>query len=397
MTVVERRTLSKSMTVMAESTVSARSMAVEYPAAEPRKVAADVCSNVTDSRSIAERMDRQVILVASPCTIPWRAASDSIILKYNRRVWRTASARREVQMADNQENEETSEKPPEIPPEAAKAMREKLKMVEAAKRIKHKIVVMSGKGGVGKSTVAAGLACALARGSKVGILDADVTGPDIPLVMGVDDKVPKGSEEAIQPVEGPLGIKIISMAQLLPDKDAAVIWRGPMKIQVLRQIITFVDWGDLDYLVIDLPPGTSDEPLSISQEIPDIDGAVIVTTPQELSLLDVRKSINFAKAVKMRILGVVENMSGYTCPECGHKEPLFKTGGGKKMAEQLGIPFLGSIPIDPSIVTGGDAGKPFVLENPDSEATKAFEVIVENLKSEVARIAPKAKFKPVGT
>ena len=300
-------------------------------------------------------------------------------------------------MAKKQEKEEKPETPPEIPPEMAKSMREKLKMTETAKRLRHKIVVMSGKGGVGKSTVAGGLACILAREGKVGILDADVTGPDIPMVMGVEDKVPKGSENSIRPVEGPLGIKIISMEQLLPNKDAAVIWRGPLKIQVLRQMMTFVEWGDLDYLIIDLPPGTSDEPLSISQEIPDVDGAVVVTTPQELSLLDVRKSINFAKAVKMRVLGVVENMSGYTCPKCGHNEPLFRTGGGKRMAEKMGIPFLGSIPIDPSIVVGGDEGKPFVIENPTSEATKSFESIVQNLKKEIAKIVPKPKFRPVGT
>jgi len=283
-----------------------------------------------------------------------------------------------------------------ISPEMAKAMRDRLRMVEVSKNIKHKIVVMSGKGGVGKSTVAAGLACVFARDSKAGILDADVTGPDIPMIMGVENVSPKAGKDWLEPVEGPLGIKIISMEQLLPDRDAAVIWRGPLKIQALRQMLVYVNWGELDYLVIDLPPGTSDEPLSIAQEIPDVDGAVVVTTPQELSLLDVRKSINFAKAVKMRVLGVVENMSGYTCPGCGHHEALFKIGGGKQMAEKLGIPFLGSIPIDPSIVIGGDSGKPFVIERPDSPATKAFETIVENLRKELGSVERKPKFKPVG-
>jgi Mrp family chromosome partitioning ATPase len=283
-----------------------------------------------------------------------------------------------------------------IAPEMAKAMRDRLRMTEVSKNIKHKIVVMSGKGGVGKSTVAAGLACVFARDSKAGILDADVTGPDIPMIMGVENVTPKAGKDWLEPVEGALGIKIMSMAQLLPDKDAAVIWRGPLKIQALRQMLVYVNWGALDYLVIDLPPGTSDEPLSIAQEIPDVDGAVVVTTPQELSLLDVRKSINFAKAVKMRVLGVVENMSGYTCPKCGHHEALFKSGGGQKMAEKLGIPFLGSIPIDPAIVIGGDSGKPFVLERPDSPAAKAFESIVENLKREMGKVEHKPKFKPVG-
>jgi Mrp family chromosome partitioning ATPase len=216
------------------------------------------------------------------------------------------------------------------------------------------------------------------------------------MIMGVENVTPKAGKDWLEPVEGALGIKVMSMAQLLPDKDAAVIWRGPLKIQALRQMLVYVNWGALDYLVIDLPPGTSDEPLSIAQEIPDVDGAVVVTTPQELSLLDVRKSINFAKAVKMRVLGVVENMSGYTCPKCGHHEALFKSGGGQKMAEKLGIPFLGGIPIDPAIVIGGDAGKPFVLERPDSPAAKAFESIVENLKREIGKIERKPKFKPVG-
>ena len=292
-------------------------------------------------------------------------------------------------MAEEQEQSKIS-------PEMAKAMRDRLRMTEVSKNIKHKIVVMSSKGGVGKSTVAAGLACVFARDSKAGILDADVTGPDIPMIMGVENVTPKAGKDWLEPVEGALGIKVMSMAQLLPDKDAAVIWRGPLKIQALRQMLVYVNWGALDYLVIDLPPGTSDEPLSIAQEIPDVDGAVVVTTPQELSLLDVRKSINFAKAVKMRVLGVVENMSGYTCPKCGHHEALFKSGGGQKMAEKLGIPFLGGIPIDPAIVIGGDAGKPFVLERPDSPAAKAFESIVENLKREMGRVERKPKFKPVG-
>jgi len=283
-----------------------------------------------------------------------------------------------------------------ISPEMAKTMRDRLRVAEVSKNIKHKIVVMSGKGGVGKSTVAAGLACVFARDSKAGILDADVTGPDIPMIMGVEDKTPKAGKDWLEPVEGVLGIKIVSMAQLLPDRDAAVIWRGPLKIQALRQMLVYVNWGPLDYLVIDLPPGTSDEPLSIAQEIPDVDGAVVVTTPQELSLLDVRKSINFANAVKMRVLGIVENMSGYTCPKCGHHEALFKSGGGKAMAERLDLPFLGSIPIDPAIVVGGDAGTPFVLERPDSPATKAFESIVDNLKRELGKLSKKPKFKPVG-
>src|SRR6184192_3142825 len=235
----------------------------------------------------------------------------------------------------------------QIPPHIMAAMRERMKMAQRMSRIKHKIVVMSGKGGVGKSTVAANLACVLAEGGTAGLVDADVTGPDIAKLMGVED------------------------AQMI-DRDTAVVWRGPLKIKALKQMLSDVEWGDLDYLVIDLPPGTSDEPLSVAQEIPDADGAVVVTTPQEVSLLDVRKSIAFARAVKMDILGVIENMSGFVCPHCGKQTDIFKIGGGEAAAKELGLPFLGRVPIDPRIVIGGDAGTPFVLEHPDSEATKAF-------------------------
>ena len=285
----------------------------------------------------------------------------------------------------------------EISPEMARAMKDRLRLSEAMGMIKHKLVVMSGKGGVGKSTVAANLACALAKNAKVGLLDADITGPDIPMVMGVEGKVPRVVKNKIEPVEGPLGIKIISMGHVLPSSEAPVIWRGPLKMAALRQFLVDVNWGDLDYLIIDLPPGTSDEPLSIAQDIPDSEGAIIVTTPQQLSLLDVNKSISFARAVKLPVLGIVENMSGYTCPKCGNHEDLFKSGGGKRAAEGLDIPFLGSIPIDPSIVLGGDSGKPFVLEHPDSPATKAFESVVEKVVKEVEKRKPRPKFKPVGT
>ena len=285
----------------------------------------------------------------------------------------------------------------EISPEMARAMKDRLRLSEAMGMIKHKLVVMSGKGGVGKSTIAANLACALAKNAKVGLLDADITGPDIPMVMGVEGKVPRVVKNKIEPVEGPLGIKIISMGHVLPSSEAPVIWRGPLKMAALRQFLVDVNWGDLDYLIIDLPPGTSDEPLSIAQDIPDSEGAIIVTTPQQLSLLDVNKSISFARAVKLPVLGIVENMSGYTCPKCGNHEDLFKSGGGKRAAEGLDIPFLGSIPIDPSIVLGGDSGKPFVLEHPDSPATKAFESVVEKVVKEVEKRKPRPKFKPVGT
>jgi len=160
-----------------------------------------------------------------------------------------------------------------------------------------------------------------------------------------------------------------------------VIWRGPLKIKALKQMLMDVNWGELDYLIIDLPPGTSDEPLSIAQEIPDADGAVVVTTPQDVSLLDVRKSIMFARAVNLPVLGIIENMSGMVCPHCGGEVEVFKKGGGEIAAKELGLPFLGRVPLDPRIVVGGDDGKPFVLEHPDSPAARAFGQIVEELRT----------------
>jgi ATP-binding protein involved in chromosome partitioning len=276
----------------------------------------------------------------------------------------------------------------QIPPHIMAAMRERMKMAQRMSRIKHKIVVMSGKGGVGKTSVAANLACLLAEEGTVGLVDADVTGPDIPKLMGVEDAQVKATATGLTPTIGPAGVRVISMAQMI-DRDTAVVWRGPLKIKALKQMLSDVEWGDLDYLVIDLPPGTSDEPLSIAQEIPDADGAVVVTTPQEVSLLDVRKSIAFAKAVKMDILGVIENMSGFVCPHCGKETDIFKVGGGEAAAKELGLPFLGRIPLDPRIVIGGDAGRPFVLELPDSDATKAFREIVKNLRPRLKEAKPR--------
>ena len=291
----------------------------------------------------------------------------------------------------------SEEEKPEISPDMAKAMKDRLRLAENMEKIKHKLVIMSGKGGVGKSTIAANLACILAKNNRVGLLDADITGPDIPMIMGIEGLSPRVVDNRIEPIGGPLGIKVISMGQLLPSRDAAVVWRGPMKMAALRQFLSDVIWGSLDYLIIDLPPGTSDEPLSIAQEIPEATGAIIITTPQELSLLDVRKSINFSNAVKLHVLGIIENMSGFTCPKCGYQVSLFKKGGGKKAAKEMKIPFLGSIPIDQDVVVGGDAGKPFVLENPDSETNKAFMKVVKKIEKEIANIKQKPKFKPVGS
>lgn len=275
---------------------------------------------------------------------------------------------------------------PEIPPHIMAAMRERMKMAQRMSRVKHKIVIMSGKGGVGKTSVAANLSVALARTGPTGLLDADVTGPDIAKIMGVEGLQIQANEDGIDPIVGPAGVKTISMAHLLAGRDQAVIWRGPLKIKALKQMLMDVNWGDLDYMVIDLPPGTSDEPLSVAQELPDADGAVVVTTPQEIALLDVRKSIAFAQAVNLPILGVIENMSGLACPHCGNRIDVFKVGGGEAAAKELGLPFLGRIPLDPDIVIGGDAGRPFVLERPDSPATKAFLGIVEEIRSRLKEL-----------
>jgi Mrp family chromosome partitioning ATPase len=263
------------------------------------------------------------------------------------------------------------------------------KILEKLKDIKHKIVVMSGKGGVGKSTVAANLAITLAsKGKKVGLLDMDLTGPNIPKMLGVEDEKLYGTDDGILPVKVMEGLHVISSAYMLPNKEMAIIWRGPMKIGAIQQLLGEINWGKLDYLIIDMPPGTSDEPLSVAQSIPENDGAIIVTTPQEVSLLDIYKSLNFAEKLKMPIIGIVENMSGFVCPHCSKKSDIFKSGGGKKAAEKYKVPFLGSIPLDPKIVEGADAGKPFVTQEKDSPAAKAFLKAVVKIEEIVNKPAP---------
>lgn len=255
--------------------------------------------------------------------------------------------------------------------------------INAAKNlegIKRRLVVMSNKGGVGKSTVAVNLALGLARKAmRVGLLDIDIHGPCIPKMLGLEEMPLVGDGKKIQPVSYTSNLKVVSMGFLIGDKESPVIWRGPLKMKAIQQFLEDVEWGIIDFLIIDSPPGTGDEPLSIAQLIKDIDGVIIVTTPQEVALLDSRKAVNFAKRLNIPVLGIIENMSGFICPHCGKRTDLFKTGGGERAAKQMGVPFLGKIPIEPEIVLSGDEGKPFVWEQRDSQAIKAFSEMVDQI------------------
>ena len=250
--------------------------------------------------------------------------------------------------------------------------------------IKHKIAVISGKGGVGKSTVTVNLAAAFATQGhlgKVGVLDADIHGPCVPKMLGLKgQKLVGGPAGTIFPVTGRYGLKVVSMDFLLPSDEAPVIWRGPLKMRVIQQFLSDILWGELDFLFIDLPPGTGDEPLSVMQLIPDIDGVIIVTMPSEVSQAVVKKAITFAKQVGVPVIGIIENMSGFVCPECGAQLDIFKTGGGKKIADELSVPYLGKIPIDPAICINSDSGTPFVAEKNASPTIKAFAEIIMEIK-----------------
>ena len=245
--------------------------------------------------------------------------------------------------------------------------------------IGHKIMVMSGRGGVGKSTVAVNLAMGLMlAGKKVGLLDVDIHGPSVPTMLGLEGANIEAGPDGLVPVE--LGhLKVMSMGFLLRDPDDAVIWRGPVKGNVIKQFLKDVAWGDLDYLIIDAPPGTGDEPLSICQLINPIDGAVVVTTPQRVAAMDVRKSITFCAQVGMKVLGVVENMSGFVCPKCGEVTHILHSGGGKLMADDMGVPFLGSIPTDPMVAEAGDMGQAFVMHHAASPTAEIMRSVVAPL------------------
>jgi ATP-binding protein involved in chromosome partitioning len=241
---------------------------------------------------------------------------------------------------------------------------------ELLPQVRYKVAVASGKGGVGKSTVAANLSLALKQlGLTVGLLDADIYGPSQQMMMGCSEQPQITEDEKVLPVDAS-GVKVMSLGFLM-DPDTPVIWRGPMVMKAIEQFLVDVEWGELDCLVVDLPPGTGDAQLTLTQRVP-LDGVVIVTTPQDVALIDARKGLAMFRKVNVPVLGIVENMSTFVCPSCGHVEQIFKIGGGRRTAEQLGVPFLGEIPIDPAIVVGGDSGRPIILEKPESQAALAF-------------------------
>jgi ATP-binding protein involved in chromosome partitioning len=293
----------------------------------------------------------------------------------------------EKQVEKSEESElkaKSSSKPNEHNERKRAALEQDQRLKMKMSRIKHKIAIISGKGGVGKSTVTVNLAAAFAlqgHTDKIGVLDADIHGPCVPKMLGLKGQKLKGGPAGIIfPVTGQHGIKVVSMDFLLPNDEAPVIWRGPLKMRVIQQFLSDIAWGELDYLFIDLPPGTGDEPLSVMQLIPDIDGVIIVTIPSEVSQDVVKKAISFAKQLGAPIIGIIENMSGFVCPECGAEIDIFKAGGGKKIAKDLAVPYLGKIPIDPAICVDSDRGIPFVAENTASPTVKAFADIITKIK-----------------
>ena len=274
-------------------------------------------------------------------------------------------------MTQNIQSTEDLLKKPEVP-----------KLVRNMRAIKKKIMVMSGKGGVGKSTVAANLAARLAeRGNKVGLLDADIHGPSIPKMFGIDDTRPEVDENGIVPISVTENLVVMSVALLLDDKDAPVIWRGPAKMSAIKQFLEDVSWGNLDYLIVDLPPGTGDEPLSIAQLIEKIEGAVVVTTPHDVALISVRKSIKFAEILKVPVIGIVENMAGIICPHCDEKIEIFGRGGVEKAAKDFNVNVLGELPMDPKIAAIEDSGKVHTDINEEMLWGKEFAAIVDSVEN----------------
>jgi ATP-binding protein involved in chromosome partitioning len=255
-------------------------------------------------------------------------------------------------------------------------------------KVKHKIAVISGKGGVGKSLVTVNLAMAFAlhgNASTVGVLDADIHGPCVPKMLGMKGQRLQAGPPGVFPAVGPMGLKVVSMDFLLQSDESPVIWRGPLKMAAIRQFLSEIVWGDLDFLFIDLPPGTGDEALSVTQLLPDLDGVIIVTIPSEVSRDVVKKAVTFARTVGAPIIGVIENMSGFICPTCGAEFNIFGAGGGDAIADEMKVSFLGKIPIDPRISEDSDKGIPFIVGHRDTPATKAFEDIVEQVEGFLTR------------
>lgn len=269
--------------------------------------------------------------------------------------------------------------------------KEDLQLQENMQRIKHKIIVMSGKGGVGKSTVSVNLAYYLTlQGYTVGLLDVDIHGPSVAKMTGIEDKrLCVNSEGKPCPVEAQSHLFVVTIASMLDSPDDPIIWRGPAKMGVIKQFLSDIQWPELDFLVVDCPPGTGDEPLSAIQLIGDASGAVVVSTPQEVALLDVRKSIHFAAKLNLPILGIVENMSGFVCPHCGESLSIFKSNGTEKMGKELGIEVLGKIPIDPKIVESTDDGKPFVYHYANSKSGEVLNQIGEKILKKIKVIDSK--------
>ena len=259
-------------------------------------------------------------------------------------------------------------------------------------KIKNKILVMSGKGGVGKSTVSVNLALSLAhKGHSVGLMDVDIHGPDVVRMLNLKGTIepPASPEALVSPLKYNDNLKVVSLEFMMKDRDEAIIWRGPLKIQAIRQFVADFDWGELDYLIVDAPPGTGDEPLSIAQTIPNVK-AIVVTTPQKVALADVRKSINFCKSVQVEIIGVVENMSGFVCPHCNETVDVFKSGGGEQIAREFDLALLGTVPMDPKVVVAGDDGEPYLSSKAESPAVTAFSEIVEAVVNRVPPVAAPA-------
>jgi ATP-binding protein involved in chromosome partitioning len=253
---------------------------------------------------------------------------------------------------------------------------------QAVPGIRNILAVGAGKGGVGKSTASVNLAVSLARsGARVGLMDADVYGPNIPQMLGIEGQGVHGRDQKIQPAEAH-GVKVISMGMLVP-AEQAVIWRGPMLHGAVQQFMRDVDWGELDYLIVDLPPGTGDVSLSLSQSVP-VAGAVVVTTPQGVSVYDVRKAVGMFRQLNIPVLGVIENMSYFVCGHCNERTEIFGHGGGSRMAEELGVPFLGEVPIDTRVRSGGDEGRPIVVAEPESPAAQAFAAVAGKVAQQLS-------------